>query len=255
MMRVIYSKSFTITNLNADATYQFQAQIVDSLETVTSGVITVTALPIFDMSKTDFNFNVPVCVNKAGSAVLNEVRVKNNDQSFALHLAASGNKGLWDYTNDNWIIARKADNKRVIIQDDLSVNNIYTNGINSYSNGETTTYNSAFVDYAGHTSNSGKDLIFSVRTNRSMDKVSNLSVTACKLVVRMPNGYIKVGTTQTDASGYDFYNDSNATIQVVKYDAYNFYVRITMNAAFTNLPNNNCCVSVTCAGMTVRFNT
>jgi hypothetical protein len=172
-------------------------------------------------------------------------------------LAASGNKGLWDYTNNNWIISRVASNNRVIIQDTLSVDTIITNGINPLADNNTLTFNNAFMDYVGHTSNAGKDLIFNVRTNRSMANVSTLSLTACKLVVRISNGYIWLpgASGGTDANGHDFYNDSAATIQVVKVDDYNFYVRITMSTKFENLPNNNTCASVACVGMTVKFNT
>jgi hypothetical protein len=53
-----------LSNYSATDTYEFQSKITDKLETITSGTVTVSTLPIFDMSKTDFNFNVPVSVSK-----------------------------------------------------------------------------------------------------------------------------------------------------------------------------------------------
>jgi predicted flavoprotein YhiN len=136
----------------------------------------------------------------------------------------------------------------------LGVNTIYTQGINPFAANDTITFNNAFVDYPAHTSNAGKDLIFTITyPHQSMKDITNLTVTACKLVVRIPTGYLAVNGTATDANGYDFMADSNATITATKADRYTFYVRITMNSKFTNLPNNNCNVAVTCAGLTVKF--
>lgn len=254
-----YTYTTTLTKvLDSSKTYNFKAKVVDALNTAESNEVTTSAKPIFDMSKTDFNFNVPVSITKPSSGEINELVVQNNNKKMALHLSASDNYGIYDYTNGNWLIRRDGSTGRASIGGNLTVGGfVNTDGINPFSNGDTVTYSSAFIDYAGHTSNAGRDLIFAVRTNRSMANVSNLSVTACKLVVRLSNGYIKLAgaSSSTDASGYDFYNDSNATIQVTKYDTYNFYVKISMATKFDNLPNNNTCASVACIGMTVQFNT
>ena len=259
-----YAVSKAINNLNSSKTYVFQVMITDALATTTSGEITATVKPIFDMSGTNFRFNVPLLspltIYNTGTNT-SMLYIENDNYKISPHIASSGNRGIWDFnyqssgSTGSWIIARRASDNRVIVQDDLSTGYIYTNGINPLDNNDTVNYNSAFIDYPAHTSNAGKDLIFCIKTNRSMANVSSLSLTSCKLAVRTSNGYIKVGNTQTDSNGYDFYNDSNATIQVVRYDTYNFYVRITMNTAFTNIPNNNCCVAVACLGMTVKFNT
>ena len=57
-----YTASGSITGLDYQKTYVIQAKAVDKLRTVTTGEISVKSLPVFDWSKSDFNFNVPVTV-------------------------------------------------------------------------------------------------------------------------------------------------------------------------------------------------
>lgn len=196
----------------------------------------------------------------SGDTNIAEAKVKNDNYQLALHLAQSGNRGLWDYSypigdaNGSWIICRNESNKRVVIEDTLGVNTIYTQGINPYAANDTLTLNNSDVDYAGHTSNGGKDLVFTVTyPHQNMKDITTLTVTACKLAVRHSGGYLAVNGTVTTWEGYDFKADSNASITAVKVDRYTFYVKITMNSKFTNLPNDNCNVSVSCCGLTVKF--
>ena len=55
-----YRATPTISGLDYKKKYVFQVQVVDKLATVSSPEITARALPVFDWSGTDFNFNVPV---------------------------------------------------------------------------------------------------------------------------------------------------------------------------------------------------
>ena len=73
-----YTASGSITGLNYQKTYVIQAKAVDKLRTVTTGEISVKSLPVFDWSKSDFNFNVPVTV-KAPTANLNPATKKYVD--------------------------------------------------------------------------------------------------------------------------------------------------------------------------------
>lgn len=257
-----YTYTTTLTKvLDSSKTYNFKAKVVDALNTAGSNEVTTSAKPIFDMSKTDFNFNVPVSITRTGTA-LTELKVQNDNKEFALHLAESGNRGIWDYShaidghNGSWLICRRESDNRVIVQNEFGANTIYTQGINPFAANDTLTLNNALVDYPAHTSNAGKDLIFTVTyPHQSLKDVSTITVTACKLVVRTPVGYIKLAgaSSSTDASGYDFYNDSNATVSAVKIDRYSFYVRITMATKFANLPDNNVCCMVNCYPLTVKF--
>lgn len=53
----------TIT-LDYHNTYIFQGRVVDSLSTIESATITVVSIPIFDWSKNDFHFNVPIVLSE-----------------------------------------------------------------------------------------------------------------------------------------------------------------------------------------------
>lgn len=60
-----YSASGTVSGLDYRKTYSFQAIVLDSIYKtndtgISSGTKTVSALPVFDWSAEDFNFNVPV---------------------------------------------------------------------------------------------------------------------------------------------------------------------------------------------------
>ena len=58
-----YSLSITISDLNYQSKYTFQARAADMLMTVDSAEKSVKSTPVFDWSKNDFNFNVPVAFN------------------------------------------------------------------------------------------------------------------------------------------------------------------------------------------------
>lgn len=57
-----YSVSTTVTGLDYEKTYVFQAHIADILYTIYSADYIAVSKPIFDWSAFDFNFNVPVYV-------------------------------------------------------------------------------------------------------------------------------------------------------------------------------------------------
>lgn len=55
-----YKATATLSGLDYQQTYTFQAQAADALESVTTDEKAVKSLPVFDWSGSDFNFNVPV---------------------------------------------------------------------------------------------------------------------------------------------------------------------------------------------------
>ena len=57
-----YSATATKSGLSYTDTYNFQARVTDKINTVSSKEYTGKSLPVFDWSKDDFNFNVPVSV-------------------------------------------------------------------------------------------------------------------------------------------------------------------------------------------------
>ena len=57
-----YSATVTKSGLTYTDTYNFEARVTDKINTVSSKEYTGKSLPVFDWSKDDFNFNVPVSI-------------------------------------------------------------------------------------------------------------------------------------------------------------------------------------------------
>lgn len=57
-----YTVGSTVSGLNYEKTYIFQAQIADIIFTINSPDYVAVSKPVFDWSSTDFNFNVPVTI-------------------------------------------------------------------------------------------------------------------------------------------------------------------------------------------------
>ena len=57
-----YSATATKSGLSYTDTYNFEARVIDKINTVSSKEYTGKSLPVFDWSADDFNFNVPVSV-------------------------------------------------------------------------------------------------------------------------------------------------------------------------------------------------
>lgn len=57
-----YSLSPDVSGLDPSGSYIFQCKAVDALSEATSGQYTVKFMPVFDWSKYDFNFNVPISI-------------------------------------------------------------------------------------------------------------------------------------------------------------------------------------------------
>ena len=58
-----YELETTISGFSYSQSYVFQCRATDKLNTVITSQYTVRVLPVFDWSKEDFNFNVPVNIN------------------------------------------------------------------------------------------------------------------------------------------------------------------------------------------------
>lgn len=70
-----YKIEVPITGLDYRSTYTFTARIFDALNTVVSNEVVVRTTPVFDWSKEDFNFNVPIGMN--GNQVLRQTDTGN----------------------------------------------------------------------------------------------------------------------------------------------------------------------------------
>ena len=74
-----------ISGLDASGTYEFQSRVIDKITDAYSTTGTFTLLPIFDWSKTDFNFNVPVTIQ---GNLLNDFVIETGTE-------AMGSNGTW----------------------------------------------------------------------------------------------------------------------------------------------------------------
>lgn len=71
-----YSTGFSIPNMDYRNAYTVQMRVIDSIYTVESSEVNVLVKPVFDWSKSDFNFNVPITMN--GETVLRHNASANN---------------------------------------------------------------------------------------------------------------------------------------------------------------------------------
>ena len=71
-----YQANVTFNGFEYTKAYTFQCRVTDKLYTVQSSQYTVRAMPVFDWSEEDFNFNVPVNIN--GETVLRHNKAANN---------------------------------------------------------------------------------------------------------------------------------------------------------------------------------
>lgn len=80
-----YTATATPTGYDYRNVYIIQARVSDMLTTVNSGETSVTAVPVFDWGKEDFNFNVPVSIQ--GNPVIDFV-IETGEE-------AMGSNGTW----------------------------------------------------------------------------------------------------------------------------------------------------------------
>ena len=126
----------TTTNNNAvNATYEatldytkqwtIQASITDKLTTIFSKEVVIITLPVFDWSKSDFNFNVPVSSSKSFTSTGNSYGfqtygitgvdtgflAKNTETGTRIAmLEYNGTVGLYMGHKDTWLIRANGDN-------------------------------------------------------------------------------------------------------------------------------------------------
>lgn len=80
-----YLLTGTISGYDPSGTYEFQARASDKLTSAESSIDTITLKPIFDWSRTDFNFNVPLTIE---GDTLNDYVIETGTE-------AMGTNGTW----------------------------------------------------------------------------------------------------------------------------------------------------------------
>ena len=78
-----YTASAYLEGLDYQATYIFQSQATDALDSVQSAEYVVVTIPIFDWGKNDFNFNVPVTIQGKRIGGANEILWQGSDVMLA----------------------------------------------------------------------------------------------------------------------------------------------------------------------------
>ena len=89
-----YTASVNFTGLDYRTTYTFQCKVGDLVTTATTDEVAIKAMPVFDWSGEDFNFNVPV---SAPSLALDGVQLD--------YIVEQGTSGIWTYRKWNSGIA------------------------------------------------------------------------------------------------------------------------------------------------------
>ena len=83
--------SFAIPNFDYRSSYTFQVRVIDKLATVEASEYSANALPVFDWSADDFNFNVPVAIN--GGLTIDDNPVE--DYVIETGTDSMGSNGTW----------------------------------------------------------------------------------------------------------------------------------------------------------------
>lgn len=86
--------SFTIPNFNYKNTYTFQVKANDKLMSLGEKEYVITALPVFDWSKEDFNFNVPISIE--GNSLADFVIEDDYDGNWHYRKWNSGRVEAWN---------------------------------------------------------------------------------------------------------------------------------------------------------------
>lgn len=85
-----YSLEVTFGDLDYGKNYIFQSRIIDKLNYVESAQYTITMKPVFDWSKADFNFNVPINIDADNLGMHGETILRHNDAANNTVLSATG---------------------------------------------------------------------------------------------------------------------------------------------------------------------
>ena len=93
-----YDATFSVDGLDYQKGYTLRVMAVDKLKTKYSNEITLKAMPIFDWSGADFNFNVPVKIN---GVVLDYVVESGNKSGWSYRKWNSGKAECWKVLQHN----------------------------------------------------------------------------------------------------------------------------------------------------------
>ena len=85
-----YSLDITISGFGYENVYEFQSRVTDKLNVVQSSMYAVRVLPVFDWSKEDFNFNVPVNISAETLDIHNQTVLRHGESTNNTVLSASG---------------------------------------------------------------------------------------------------------------------------------------------------------------------
>ena len=82
-----YTFTYTINGLDYSKEYTLTVNAIDELTPVQTSTKVISTIPVFDWSKTDFKFNVPVYLNKSSIPL----------ESLVDYVVEQGTSGIWTY--------------------------------------------------------------------------------------------------------------------------------------------------------------
>lgn len=98
-----YSCKAQIPNLDYTKTYEVELRAIDKINTVNIAATKVVAVPIFDWSLTDFNFNVPVTMTDSGTVynLLGLIKAMTEPTKLTPQYSTSGSGGWSTFELNN----------------------------------------------------------------------------------------------------------------------------------------------------------
>lgn len=260
-----YKATKSITGLDYGNTYTIEARAYDTVNDngatnnfglATSGAKTVSAKPVFDWGKSDFQFNVPVkmpqsvyydTTNKTGGGLMmNNSDISGCNAIIFGDVSNSGNEGLnYARSDGNWDILKLQNGRMYVIPnfpDNTTAYSLY------YTSGDKLTLSGA-VGFNGYITSGSTELFFSIPLSKPVVAASSVTISG-KILCRGVEGYLYNPATST--STLDLSNPNGFTItKAVKENS--IYLRLTFankiqDADGGNYTNNTPVASVNTSG-------
>lgn len=276
-----YKATKSITGLNYSNTYTIEARAYDAIHDngasnnfglATAGAKTVSTKPVFDWSKTDFQFNVPVEMasslyysqtDKTGGGLnMNNSDITRLNGLYFADAADSNGEGLFFYNNktDAWDIF-------YAYQGNLYFKPNYSNNTKAYELCYAPGTEMSIGDNTplyGYLTNARKSLILTIPVNKPIVGAPKLSISG-KIQLRGISGYLYnqaskattktaiVNLSSTSTEGITTFNKVITNGGMLRIEI-TFSAALTANAAGTTAATNNTPVIVVPDGiLTVSF--